>query len=309
MSMTNPPPGRSRGFTLVELLVVIGIIAVLIAILLPSLQKARATAQRVVCMTHLQQFGLGFQMYAGTFHGSLPWTGSSDGNSASNALGPWDDEAYWANALPRIIGRKSYYDLQNLASSGLQPLAHAADNNLFVCPSAGPAGSLSGSDTVNADGTFQMYGNAPGSPPQYVPLTTPGPVVARPVYWCYVINSKLDNSLKNVAGSQATTAGNGFLKLAQLKQSQLTVLLVEKLVESGEISPAYTSPIARGKTTYTRFTGRHNHGGNLLFADGHVGYATWASLQPTNTAGLSAANAAGNLPNRIIWDPFQSPLY
>ncbi len=60
------------GFTLVELLVVIGIIALLISILLPALGKARATAQRAACLSNEKQVVLAILMYAGDNKGMLP---------------------------------------------------------------------------------------------------------------------------------------------------------------------------------------------------------------------------------------------
>ena len=108
------PPGH-RGFTLVELLVVIGIIALLISILLPALNKARDSASAVVCAANEQQIGQMFAMYIAEnkqvhpllYNASYGWPGmlifQTLGHDSHDQL-----YAYWNSTLTAYINTTAY---------------------------------------------------------------------------------------------------------------------------------------------------------------------------------------------------------
>jgi len=88
-----------RAFTLVELLVVIGVIAVLMAMLLPALQKARQSAMQTLCVSNARQLFQGMTMYAADFKGYIPY--NSNVAAAASPSRPGDWASWWERLAVR----------------------------------------------------------------------------------------------------------------------------------------------------------------------------------------------------------------
>ena len=165
------PPRSTRGFTLVELLVVIAVIATLIGLLLPAVQAAREAARRAKCLSNIKQLGLGLHTYHDAqkrfppgYQGMLGNCGNA-GNSISNK---WKDAGWgWSVFLLPHIEEQSLSDRLTVNSGSSQVVcgsptgaqatlakANGRDQvalqqtvvQVFVCPSAGDSSLNFGQD-------------------------------------------------------------------------------------------------------------------------------------------------------------------
>ena len=143
---------RLKAFTLVELLVVIGIIALLISILLPALNRARGQAKQVQCLSNLRQIGMAMQMHANDHRQHYPLAGDIWKSFQSNIpsdLTPYDvgdrgqvNYSYWNDSHTRIaplpVALAPYLGQTNMrldtSLHALQDYNNGSVIRVFTCP-------------------------------------------------------------------------------------------------------------------------------------------------------------------------------
>jgi prepilin-type N-terminal cleavage/methylation domain-containing protein len=286
MTMPLRPIGRRialRGFTLIEVLVVVAIIALLISILLPSLQRAREEAKSVVCMARLHSLSIAFSGFTSTHNGYYPEANLWFDNM-NNTYGKF---GWMASPDYRTPQQGGYYDAPfGPNEKGYIARYMAKDINGYMCP---------------ADDGYRFYKNfSLGGPYSYF--------MALPPRLSYMMNADIQNlwrapaanpktlERKDINGEQCVFTESVFI------QSPAKVML---LMEESSLGPmndpyvewlGYQSVFAddAGSQGGAYLASRHNKRGSLLMFDSHAESIETAKINAPHSNALTAAQKATN---------------
>lgn len=189
---------RRRGFTLIELLVVIAIIAILIALLVPAVQKVRDSAARVQCENNLKQLGIALHGYEAVNKAFPP--GRHQYPRVVSALGRILANVEQVNLQNLVVADGTLTDPQNVAASKTRV-------SLFVCPSDPALGVVPGSvdygtNYVACNGTGALFDSA-GNPTSYMKIPEGNGIFAQTPTKIAAIT---DGTSNTVAFSESTIA-------------------------------------------------------------------------------------------------------
>ena len=270
---------QSKGvwaFTLIELLVVIVTIGVLAALLLPTLARAKAKAQKVHCVSNLKQWGLAQYIYCADNNDTLASDGMGDngtymsGNSVAQSGTPEDPYAWFNVVTPYLSERplSYYYQLPGGDPRDKMPFPGSGNGSrIWHCPCS----RMSGSDYS------ALHGGGAGG------------------FFSYADN--IDLKLRSSGGTYPTWMP----RLANVTKPAATVLMFDvvfnPVTEVVNASPAYNS--VNPANRYRSIGVRHEVGTVLNFCDGHS--YTFNIRKVTNTA-AGVTSSGEPLNPEIVWN-------
>jgi prepilin-type N-terminal cleavage/methylation domain-containing protein/prepilin-type processing-associated H-X9-DG protein len=252
---------RRAAFTLVELLVVIGIIAVLVGLLMPSLTKAREQAKKAQCLSNLKQIGAAVNMYAVENRGQVPVrlfnyvTPLKNGLDATSTFGP-------GAGFVAPPGGPSANGPALLVKNGLQGngTAYLETNDIFFCPS----------DPIRAPYRHPVNGWGPTSA---LAITTG---FGSQSYWQWYFPDRHWNRTTGVPATSPPDRAN---------TNVATKNAAQKMYWTDQFIPDSALDTASPGDIYKNF---HKDGMNVLYLDGHAhlikreAFNTEALLFPIN---------------------------
>jgi prepilin-type N-terminal cleavage/methylation domain-containing protein/prepilin-type processing-associated H-X9-DG protein len=246
---------KRSAFTLVELLVVIGIIALLIAILLPALGRARESAYKIKCASNLRAIGQGFANYIATNHGVIPPSNfyqqlniapdPTTGVLTQTPSQPVYGYVHWS-AL--IFGRhdgvykQGYsYEVSPDAPYGFDPIFNSTVGwEMFQCPSLDRGGLAPANTYASNSDTGGNESPKPGIVDQQAPRLA------------YTANEALCPRSRLVAGFSGAVTPQHFVVAAKVRNSSGTILASEMwgsqtLVSTSNQAGGSTNPVSNSR--------------------------------------------------------------
>ena len=273
---------KNRAFTLVELLVVIAIIAMLLAVIMPALGKARALAIAIKSMSNMRQWGLGAIMFAGQNDGVLPW----EGNKYDYMGETFKSEDWWANSIPKMLGQLPYRQISETAVKNKTYVPLPPDKDcIFIDPAAKFPKGFTKDAVCFYDGSVNY---------EYQ------------LFFCYVWNSEMNNGPTASASDDIEN-----VKIVNIKSSSQTVLMLEMRTTNEELDQKdylyYRNRdlLGRHRGDWKRLARRHLKGAHVVFCDGHVARIKydWATTNAQGSRDPDCRDGNWNKPG-LIWNAF-----